>query len=94
MPRRGGGKMSEKDLLAAARKVDPVSFIKFRMENMDLKPKDMVRFLGSRSKVSDVLNYKRSLSLRMMRALAAEPPKGLGIPAAILLRAYKLRKSR
>ena len=60
---------------------DPVEAIKFRMEQSNLNQKDLVPFIGSKSKVSEVLNKKRPLSLSMMRALH----KGLGIPAEILL---------
>ena len=60
---------------------DPVEAIKFRMAQEGLKPKDMVTYLGSQSKVSEVLNYKRPLSLMMMHALN----QGLGIPAEVLL---------
>jgi len=60
---------------------DPLTAIRFRMEQQDLKPKDLVRFLGSASKVSEVLSGKRHLSLAMMRNLVT----GLGIPPAVLL---------
>ncbi len=60
---------------------DPVAAIKFRMEQQGLKQKDLVPFFGSRSKVSEVLSGKRSLSLAMIRKLHA----GLGIPAEVLL---------
>ena len=60
---------------------DPVSAIKFRMEQLELSPQNLIPFIGSRSKVSEVLNRKRSLTLSMMRALH----KGLGIPADVLL---------
>ena len=60
---------------------DPVSAIKFRMEQMGLSQQDLVVFIGSRSKVSEVLNRKRNLSLSMMRSLN----KGLGISPDILL---------
>jgi HTH-type transcriptional regulator/antitoxin HigA len=60
---------------------DPVEAIKFRMDQDGLEPKDMIKYLGSQSKVSEVLNYKRTLSLSMMRALH----HGLGIPAEVLL---------
>ena len=60
---------------------DPVEAIKFRMEQEGLEPKDMIKYLGSQSKVSEVLNYKRSLSLGMIRELN----QGLGIPAEVLL---------
>jgi len=60
---------------------DPVEAIKFRMEQQGLLQKDMVPYLGSQSKVSEVLNRKRPLSLTMIRALH----EGLGIPAEVLL---------
>ena len=60
---------------------DPVEAIKFRMDQEGLEPKDMTKYLGSQSKVSEVLNYKRPLSLSMIRALH----DGLGIPAEVLL---------
>ena len=60
---------------------DPVSAIKFRMEQLELNPQNLIPFIGSRSKVSEVLNRKRSLTLSMMRALN----KGLGISADVLL---------
>ena len=60
---------------------DPVEAIKFRMEQAGLKNNDLVRFIGSPSKVSEVLNGKRGLSLSMIRALH----EGLGIPAEVLL---------
>ena len=60
---------------------DPIEAIKFRMEQQGLLQKDMVPYLGSQSKVSEVLNRKRPLSLTMIRALH----EGLGIPAEVLL---------
>jgi len=60
---------------------DPVEAIKFRMDQLGLRQQDIVPFIGSRGKVSEVLNRKRTLTLSMMRALH----KGLGIPADILL---------
>lgn len=60
---------------------EPIEAIKFRMEQQDLRQKDPVPYLGSQSKVSEVLNRKRPLSLSMIRALHA----GLGIPAEVLL---------
>jgi HTH-type transcriptional regulator/antitoxin HigA len=62
-------------------KPDPVAAIRFRMEQQGLQPKDLVRFLGSRSRVSEILSGRRNLTLKMIRALA----NGLGIPAAVLL---------
>jgi len=60
---------------------DPIAAIKFRMEQMSLNQQALVPFIGNKSKVSEVLNKKRPLSLSMMRALH----KDLGIPAEILL---------
>jgi len=61
---------------------DPVEAIKFRMEQLGLKQKDLIPFMGSRSKVSEVLSHQRPLSISMIRKLHG----GLGIPAEILLR--------
>jgi len=61
---------------------DAIEAIKFRMEQLSLNQQALVPFIGSKSKVSEVLNKKRPLSLSMMRALH----KGLSIPAEILLR--------
>jgi HTH-type transcriptional regulator/antitoxin HigA len=60
---------------------DPVEAIKFRMEQQGLAPKDLIPYLGSRSRVSEVLAKKRPLTLPMIRSLH----RGLGIPAASLL---------
>jgi HTH-type transcriptional regulator/antitoxin HigA len=62
-------------------KPDPVAAIRFRMEQQGLKPKDLVPLLGSRSRVSEVLSGRRSLSLRMIRSLIGR----LGIPPEVLL---------
>jgi HTH-type transcriptional regulator/antitoxin HigA len=59
----------------------PVEAIRFRMEQQKLKNKDLVPYLGSASKVSEVLSGQRTLSLTMIRNLV----KGLGIPAEILI---------
>lgn len=60
---------------------DPVAAIRFRMEQQGLAPKDLAPYLGSRSRVSEVLSGRRRLSLKMIRALAT----GLRIPAELLL---------
>jgi HTH-type transcriptional regulator/antitoxin HigA len=60
---------------------DPIEAIQLRMELRGLNRKDMIQYLGSQSKVSEVLNYKRPLSLSMIRNLY----EGLGIPAEVLL---------
>ena len=56
--------------------------IKFRMEQLDMKPVDLVPYLGSFSRVSEILSGKRQLTVAMIRALES----GLGIPAKALLR--------
>jgi len=60
---------------------NPIDAIKFRMDQLGLSQKDLVPFIGNKSKVSEVLNGKRPLTLAMMRGLR----KGLGIPAEVLL---------
>jgi len=59
----------------------PVDAIRFRMEQLELKQKDLVPYMGSKSKVSEVLAGKRPLSLSMIRSLH----KGLEIPLEVLL---------
>ena len=59
----------------------PVGAIKFVMDQRGLTPNDLIPYLGSRSKVSEVLNGKRSLTLSMIRALNL----GLNIPAEVLI---------
>src|SRR5205085_842147 len=60
---------------------DPVSAIQFRMHEQGLKQTDPVPYLGSRSRVSEIMIGKRPLTLQMIRELSA----GLGIPADILV---------
>ena len=60
---------------------DPVEAILFRMDQMKLARKDLEPYIGSISKVSEVLSRKRPLSLSMIRRLH----KGLGIPADVLI---------
>jgi HTH-type transcriptional regulator/antitoxin HigA len=59
---------------------DPISAIKFRMEQQGWKNKDLVPYIGSASKVSEVLSGRRGLSLAMVRNLV-----NLGIPAEVLV---------
>jgi HTH-type transcriptional regulator / antitoxin HigA len=59
----------------------PLAAIRFRMEQQDLKAKDLVPYIGSASKVSEVLAGHRRLSLSMIRNLI----DGLGIPPQVLL---------
>jgi HTH-type transcriptional regulator/antitoxin HigA len=60
---------------------DPIEAIQFRMDQQGLAPRDLIPFLGSRSRVSEVLARKRPLTLQMIRNLH----QGLGIPASSLL---------
>ncbi|WP_372796134.1 type II toxin-antitoxin system HigA family antitoxin [Pontiella sp.] len=60
---------------------DPIAAIRFRMEQQKLKQKDLIPYIGSKSKVSEVLSGKRSLSISMIRNLH----EGLDIPLEVLL---------
>lgn len=60
---------------------DPIEAIRFRMEQAGLAPGDLQPFMQSKSKVSEVMNRKRPLSLSMIRALH----RGLQIPAEVLV---------
>jgi HTH-type transcriptional regulator/antitoxin HigA len=60
---------------------DPVDAIKFRMEQMNMTKADLVKYIGSQSRVSEILNRKRSLTLKMVKSLY----RGLKIPADSLL---------
>lgn len=74
---------------------NPITAIRFRMEQQNLEPKDLVPYIGSKSKVAEVLSGQRSLSLSMIRNLVI----GLGIPAEVLLQkletqAVSMKQSR
>lgn len=60
---------------------DPAEAIKFRMEQPGLGPKDLEQYIGPRGRVSEILNRKRSLPLRMIRSLH----DGLGLPYESLM---------
>src|SRR5215471_13400167 len=61
---------------------DPIDAIKFRMEQQGLTRKDLEPMIGSRTRVAEVLNRKRSLSIAMIRRLHEH----LGISADVLIR--------
>lgn len=65
---------------------DPVEAILYFMESRGMGRKDLEPYLGSRAKVSEVLNRKRPLSIEMIRRLH----EGLGIPAEVLILPYDL----
>lgn len=60
---------------------DPVEAIKFRMEQMGLSRKDLEPCIGSRARVSEILNRKRELTLKMIKSLH----ESLGIPVEALI---------
>lgn len=62
---------------------DPVAAIRYHMEQQGLAAKDLVPFVSSRSRIYEVLNRKRRLSLKIIWKLH----KGLGIPAEFLIKA-------
>ena len=66
---------------------DPVEAIKYRMEQMGLEQKDLVKILGLKSRASEILSRKRQLSLNIIRKLN----EVLGIPAEILIKRYELK---
>ena len=68
---------------------DPIAAIKFRMEQMGLKRKDLEPLLGGRSRVSEVLSGKRGLSIQQIRNLHM----GLRIPYENLLGAATARRA-
>src|SRR4030042_5469546 len=61
---------------------DPIEAVKFRIDQLGIGQKGLIPFIGSRSKVSEILTRKKPISLAMMRSLH----KGLGIHAEGLLR--------
>ena len=68
---------------------DPIALVEFAMEQQGLDRAALEPMIGGRSRVSEVLGRKRSLSLSMIRNLRA----GLKLPADVLVRAYPLRKA-
>ena len=63
---------------------DPVEAILYHMESRGLTRRDLEPYIGSRARVSEVLNRKRPLTMEMIRNLH----KGLGIPAEVLIQPY------
>lgn len=64
---------------------DPIEAIKFRMEQQGLTRKDLEEIIGTRTRIAEVLNRKRSLSIGMIRRLHAR----LGISAEVLIRSSR-----
>ena len=61
--------------------LDPIEAIKYEMEEQGLKQKDLIPYFGSKEMVSQVLNRKRPLTLRMIKSLY----RNFGISADVLL---------
>ena len=68
---------------------DPIEAIKFRMEQESLKQKDLIEIIGSKSRVSEVLNRKRKLTIDMIRNLHSQ----LKIPIESLFLDYRINRT-
>lgn len=68
---------------------DPIEAIKFRMEQQGLTRKDLESIFGTRTRVAEILNRRRGLSINMIRRLHEE----LGISTDILLKPTRRRKA-
>ena len=68
---------------------DPIEAIKIRMEELQLKQTDLIDIMGGKSRVSEVLNKKRRLTVEMIRNLAEK----LQLSPGLLIKDYKLSVS-
>jgi len=68
---------------------DPIEAIKFRMEQQGLSRKDLADILGSRTRVTEILNRRRGLSMNMIRRLHAK----LGISVEVLIRPIRTKRA-
>ena len=68
---------------------DPVEAIVYHLESRGLTRRDLEPFIGSRARVSEILNRRRSLSLKMIRKLST----GLGIPVEVLIQPYDIDRA-
>lgn len=68
---------------------DPIDFLHGVMEQRGLSRKDLESYIGSRARVAEVLNRVRPLTLDMIRRLS----QGLGLPAEVLVRQYRVRSA-
>ena len=69
---------------------DPIEAIKYHMDQNGLQPRDLIPFIGSRNRVHEVLNRRRSLTLNMIRRLH----EGLRIPADLAVTISIRRRTR
>jgi HTH-type transcriptional regulator/antitoxin HigA len=67
---------------------DPIEAIKIRMEEMNLRQKDLVGIIGGKSRVSEILSKKKKLTVEMIRGLE----RRLEISATVLIADYQLDK--
>ena len=63
---------------------DPIEAILYHMESRGLTRRDLEPYIGSRARVSEILNHKRPLTMEMIRKIH----KGLGVPAEVLIQPY------
>ena len=63
---------------------DPIEVLRFKMDQLGLKQKDLVKTIGFKGRVSDILSKKRKLSLPMIRRISSK----LSIPASLLVKEY------
>ena len=68
---------------------DPIEAILYHMESRGLSRRDLESFIGSRARVSEILNRKRPLTMEMVRNLH----DGLGISAEVLIQSYRILKN-
>jgi HTH-type transcriptional regulator / antitoxin HigA len=67
---------------------NPIDAIQYYMESRGLTRRDLEKYIGSRARVSEVLNRKRAITMEMIRNLH----RGLGIPAEVLIQPYRTVK--
>lgn len=67
---------------------DPIEAIKIRMEELNMRQKDLVGIIGGKSRVSEILNRKKKLTVEMIRELE----RILQISASVLVNNYQLTK--
>jgi len=67
---------------------DPIEAIKIRMEELNMRQVDLIPVIGGKSRVSEILNRKRRLTIQMIRKLK----KRLNLSAELLIRDYELLK--
>jgi HTH-type transcriptional regulator/antitoxin HigA len=65
---------------------DPITFLEFVMESRGLTRKDLEPYIGSRSRVAEIMNRRRKLSMEMVRRLC----KGLNLPGDVLIQPYSI----